>query len=204
MRKKNLGWRAGSASNSHTGSEFKSLATKQKATTGLLCIYNPSTVRHKNRETTGICWLTAQLQVKWETLPQRNKVAGDQGGHLMFSSGLHAHTWNSFLPSCTHVHISGTQEKWSLSLVPEEWVIYLGAAEAGNYHCTWPSSFKVSTLNCEKATCIHWKACFSNCELGSFLRSAIWDMILPPSARQQQRAEVASVRQTVRCRKLCC
>lgn len=42
--KKNLGWRDGSASNRHTearGSEFKSLANKQKATTGLLRIYNP-------------------------------------------------------------------------------------------------------------------------------------------------------------------
>lgn len=51
--KKNLGWRDGLASNSHTearGSEFKSVATKQKATTGLLCIYNPGTVRRKDRE----------------------------------------------------------------------------------------------------------------------------------------------------------
>lgn len=65
--KKNLGWRDDSASNSHTetrGSEFKSLATKQKATTGLLCIYNPDTVRHKDKKITGICWLTTQLQVK--------------------------------------------------------------------------------------------------------------------------------------------
>lgn len=111
MRKKNLGWRAGSASNSHTGSEFKSLATKQKATTGLLCIYNPSTVRHKNRETTGICRLTAQLQVKWETLPQRNTVAGDQRGHLMFSSGLHAHTWNSLCTHNVHMCISQAHRK---------------------------------------------------------------------------------------------